>query len=545
MNSVVFSTNIAHQGIFNNTFTQPKNGWYLPVNNNENNNENNKKKSHKFGMTLALTALAAGFGTLALMKGSLPKQFSKYLEKWKFKLEEKTAKGGKFQNFYRYSLNKVEAFLEKSQSINNITSLKDVLFQKFMFGKDGQRTFTRRIHEGITRFFDRISRKTVNLSYSSTNRRFAKLNEYMAEINEKLLRNNPADVSLASKLENIKQLLSGVNDNLGKGFGLNARNSRLQKMKNASDGLFDYFWNASFSDIKNFKSKNMWQSFIAEEYLQPAKLELKTHTNQLRQLISYDINDSYKAAMEVVENIQKFVKPTDMKSNEVLNLLRKNLSKYRNLAGTDELVQRKELNKEIISNMRKFLDTFKENKYDEKILNSALKSVSEIENILCKNQKGNLQEILTLYKSVLPRNEYLKLKSHINSAVKSLDKSIDTEIVQYFDKSRDLKLGSAPTDVLSILGTVGAIGWFLGKADNKDEKISASLKYGIPAVGAIATSLYCTARLISGGKSLAFGLISGWLMNKIGVVIDDTRKKYSLDVSLQNKTLLKPQSDNV
>ena len=137
------------------------------------------------------------------------------------------------------------------------------------------------------------------------------------------------------------------------------------------------------------------------------------------------------------------------------------------------------------------------------------------------------------------------MKAKVNAAAKSLDKSIDTEIVQYFDKSRDLKLGSAPTDVLSILGTVGAIGWFLGKADNKDDKISASLKYGIPALGAIATSLYCTARLISGGKSMAFGLISGWLMNKAGEAVDNTRKKYSLDISLKNKTILKPQSDKV
>ena len=170
--------------------------------------------------------------------------------------------------------------------------------------------------------------------------------------------------------------------------------------------------------------------------------------------------------------------------------------------------------------------------------------VSEVENIISKSSKGELQEILSAYKGLLPRDEYLKLKSHVNSAVKSLDKSIDIETVQYFDKARDLKLGSAPTDVLSIIFTAGAVGYYLNKAESKDDKYSVSLKYGIPAIGAIATSLYSTARLVAGGKALVFGLISGWIMNKLGILVDDARKKYALDVSFHTRDI-KPQPDKV
>ena len=108
-----------------------------------------------------------------------------------------------------------------------------------------------------------------------------------------------------------------------------------------------------------------------------------------------------------------------------------------------------------------------------------------------------------------------------------------------------MRLGSAPTDVLSILMTGGAVGYYLNKSDNKDEKCSVTIKYGIPAIGAIATSLYCTARLVSGGKAMFFGLISGWLMNKAGVLVDDARKKYSIDVSLINKSKQKSQPETV
>lgn len=543
MTQVVFSTNtVPTQRGFNNTFSQPKNGWYMPVANIE---EEKKKKSHKFGIALAVTALIAGFGTLAIMKGSFPKQITKYLEKWKLKLEKKSAKGGQLESFYRYSLNKVESFIGKSQSVNNFTSLKDVLFQKLMFGKDGKRTFTRKIHEGVTRIFDKLSRKTVHSSYASTNSRFAALNEYIIAVNEKILKNNSSNSLVVNKVGSVNKRMASVNKTLEKGFGINARNERLEDMKKATGGLFDYFWNASFKDIKNFKSKNMWQSFIAEDYLVPAKNKLSNETGKLRQIITHDINDDYKAVTEVFDNIQNYLHPTDKHSNQILNSLRSNISKYRRLSGPKEIAERQELNDKILSELKKFSETYKSANNNEDSIKAVLESVNKVENIISQSTKGELQEILTIYKSILPRNEYMKLKAQINAAVKSLDKSIDTEIVQYFDKSRDLKLGSAPTDVLSILGTVGAVGWFLGKADNKDERISASLKYGIPAVGAIATSLYCTARLISGGKSMAFGLISGLLMNKIGEVVDNTRKKYSLDISLQNKTILKPQSDTV
>lgn len=416
-------------------FREPQNGWLLA----ENHHETEKKKSLKYGKTVAAGALVAGFGTLALMKGAVPKTAAKYLEKLKSKLEIKIAKGSSLENFYRKSLEKVESFIEKTSSINNLTSLKDVLFQKLMFGKNGNRKFTRDIHEGITSFFTKIGRKTVNSSYSKTHNKFSSLNEYLINLNEKVLRDNP---KAKSKIDLLNKKIAALNKNLEKGFGINARNERLCKMNEASDDLFDYFWNASFGDIKNFKSKEMYQTFIADVKIAPHKEKMAKEVEELRTILA---------------------------------------------------------------------DEFK--------------------------------DILSEYEKVLTKTEFNKLQSKIDSVQKSLKKSIKIETVEFFDKVRDLKLGSAPTDVLSILGTVGAVGWFLGKSKDKDERISASLKYGIPAIGAIATSLLCTAKLISGGKAMMFGLVSGWLMNKAGEIVDDARKKYKLDISLENRTVVKPQSD--
>lgn len=541
----VLSVNTAQTRAFS-SFSQPKNGYYINAPFNE---EEKKENNHKLGKTIAISALVVGFGTLAVLSGGLNKGTAKLLNKWKLKLEQKMAKGSRFKNFYRFTAGKIDTFLAKSESINNFTTLKDVAFQRLMWGKDCSRSFTRKIHEGVTKFFDRISRKTVNSSYSKTYDKFAGLTEYFASVNEKILSRRGNDPKYANIIENINHRIATVNTNLDKGFGINARNERLKEIQKASDGLFEFFWDASLSDVRNFKSKNMWQSFIAEDYLIPAKLQLGNRAGLLRQTITHDINDNYKATIKALDNIQKFVNPSDMSTNDILNSLRNNLNKYKKLSGKEEIVQRNELNKEIITNLRKLGDNFTEMSskynYNSDAAKAISKYVSEVENIISKSSKGELQEILTLYKGILPRSEYLKLKAKVNSAIKSLDKSIDIETIQYFDKARDLKLGSAPTDVLSILGAVGAVGYYLNKAESKDDKYSVSLRYGIPAIGAIATSLYCTARLVSGGKAMLFGLLSGWAMNKAGVVVDDARKKYSLDVSLHNREILKPQPDKV
>lgn len=139
---------------------------------------------------------------------------------------------------------------------------------------------------------------------------------------------------------------------------------------------------------------------------------------------------------------------------------------------------------------------------------------------------NDIQDILTIYKKLLPEKEHLKLSGRTNVAIDSLNNSVGIETDKLFDKLRDLKVGSAPSDALGVLASLGAVGWGLGKADDKDEKISVALKYGIPTVGSVATCLYCAAMLVSGGPSIIIGLLSGVLINQLGVMIDDARKNY-------------------
>ena len=187
----VLSTNTSQRSAFSN-FSQPKNGYYInaPFNNEE---TQRKESNHKLGKTIAVSALVVGFGTLAILSGGVNKGTAKFLNKWKLKLQQKMAQSSKFKNFYRFAVGKIDSFLSKSESINNFTTLKDVFFQRLMWGKDGNRSFTRKIHEGITKYFDKVSRKTVNSSYSNTYDKFAGLSEYFASVNEQVLKNHNND----------------------------------------------------------------------------------------------------------------------------------------------------------------------------------------------------------------------------------------------------------------------------------------------------------------------------------------------------------------
>ena len=51
------------------------------------------------------------------------------------------------------------------------------------------------------------------------------------------------------------------------------------------------------------------------------------------------------------------------------------------------------------------------------------------------------------------------------------------------------------------------------------------LKSGIPVLGGIATTVISTTKLISGGKSLAFGFIAGLILNKFGNIADRIYKQ--------------------
>jgi len=503
-----------------------------------------EKKSNALGYSIAMTSLVAGFGVLALMKG-LPKGSYLKIDKFFKFLEEKTEKIAEnkhlsfIQTLYLTALKGVKSLTNKSKGIFNTGSLKDVFLKRTSAKTPGVRKFV----PWITNVFEKISIKTSKRAYVKTAGKFDDMAANFAECNKRIMAQNPSEiVTIEGVSKTVKEWVAeaekktkNIQNNFEKGFKEEARRARLTEVKQDFEGLDDKMWADTFGDLKGFiKDKKSYQTFLAEESAAPTKIKLTQKVNTLRGKITNDIDDNYLATKKILSGIDSFIDPTDKSSRVLIKNITKNLEEYKIISGADEVAQRIVLTKSMAKNLKqlelniKAANIAKPNSYDPKTVEQVSTYIKDLGQTLTTNKKGEVQEVLTIYKNLLgSKAEYTGLKKETYKAIKSLDKSIDLETDKLFDKLRDLKIGSAPTDVLGVLTSMGVIGFGLTKADNKDERTSVALKYGIPALGAIVTSLYCTVGLVSGGASLVLGLVSGIAINKVGEAIDKSRKKYN------------------
>lgn len=144
--------------------------------------------------------------------------------------------------------------------------------------------------------------------------------------------------------------------------------------------------------------------------------------------------------------------------------------------------------------------------------------------------KGTYNELMELLEGSLNDGEKSLLRKTYNKAQKGLRTANKSECMSYFDKKRDLVLGSAPTDVATALGGLAFGTVALASAKDKDSRISRGLTGVMPTMGGIATNIAMTSMLFSGPKALIIGSISGGIMSLAGSVID----KYRLKIKYPN-----------
>jgi hypothetical protein len=131
-----------------------------------------------------------------------------------------------------------------------------------------------------------------------------------------------------------------------------------------------------------------------------------------------------------------------------------------------------------------------------------------------KTQKGAYRDIIELLH--LNPQEKNALEESIKQAEAKLRTANKTECVEYFDKKRDLMLGSAPTDVLTALASLTASGIAIGVADSKEDRISRFISGALPVFAGLGVSTALTAMLFSGGKGMALGTGSGMVLSALG-----------------------------
>ncbi len=485
------------------------------------------RKTHNIrniGLSVAAATILTATGLVFILKGGpkgLTKGFQKLRNYYERKLQKSKLAGITSNSKYEYILGKLDSVMGKIEIGNNLTTIKDYAFKRFMYGGKRNWKYTRKIHNAITAFFEKIGIKTVVKSYKSTSARFADLESLNESILKKLSSSSdltrPVTINGVTKLKSewIKEAQDAGADILSiyrGNFNETKRSARYLKIKKFTKDLERTF------DEKGplwFLSKDTFKTFVAESKMLPSKLQFQQQIKNHRKNISHSVADLYREADERIIKIASSLGVKDTEALEKLNKVRENFKKVARSEhfemDLDMLKDLDELHIAVLKSADPKSSNYK----------SLLNNLSELRTSYVDYRQGKFEDILSVYKQLLPESEFEEVQKVYSKAVKSLDKSITIESEDFINKSRDLTMGSAPTDILTVLGSFGTLAYYLGKSDNNQEKATISLKYGIPALAAVATSLYANARLLAGTKSLAFAAISGIVVGKIGDIVNN------------------------
>lgn len=489
------------------------------------------RKTHNLaliGSSIAAATVLTAAGLFFFLKGG-PKGLSKYFVKLKLALEKSLQKAKlnnednlSFKNrAYIYIIKTIDSCQKKFEVVNNFTSFKDLLFKKIMFTTD----IGAKIHNGITNMFDRIGRHAVTAAYRKTSSKFYELKDlvppnYSGKTVSEFVYINGKRLTKQEALNLTKELNLALMENYKHNFSSKALNNRYFEFRKVLEDL-----KLTFAKLKIFWSKGTYSEFMAESAVLKEKIALQELVRTQRKELSYSFKDM---ASEVEDRIVKMMDLIPYKDADKIKSLRDISSLIKKYSKNP--VANYQIKDKIISEidaLSEVVGASLNGKTTDAVSEKLLSEISQIRKSFLEFKQGQVEDILDIYRQILPEKDFKNVEKAYKRAIKTLDKAVKVETEDFTSKQRDLALGSAPTDILTILGSLGVLGYQLGKSDNNDQRMSISLKYGIPALAGIGTALYCNAKLYAGSKSLIFGTISTLVVNKLGVFADNMRKKIS------------------
>ncbi len=475
------------------------------------------------GISIASVTVLAAAGIFFVLRGG-PKGVAKGFQVLRNFLERKVQKSkltGATASGYEYLLGKADYLLGKAQAINNFTTIKDYAFKRLMYGKNSVGKYTKKIHKGITNMFERLGLKTVSNSYAKAISKFSAMSDTNKQILSELGKSGDLSTPVtindftfpkSTWLKMADDMSKNIDNLLEESFSGSVRKSRYLKIKRSTKEL-----EQSFDDKGPlwFLSKDTLNTFVADTTMLPKKLKIQDAIKVAKYKISHSTRDLYRDADDIIMQISSKLGFDDSKTFESLNAVREN---FKIFVKTGEVDAKKM--SEDLDNLKNNVNSLSFNKTE------TLEMINELESLYMNYKKGLVDNILDIYKVLLPKEKYEKVEKEFQSAVKSLNKSIKLETNDFINKSRDLTMGSAPTDVLTVLGGFGTLAYYLGKSDSAQERTAITLKYGIPALVGIGVSLYGNARLFAGSKSLLFATISSFAANRIGTIANNIYENY-------------------
>ena len=516
-----------------------------------------KKKTRRkilFGSTLASTILTAGLASLLLAKGVHGSAFKNKLNKYKAQLaqdihEASQVRAKDIPSKVAYQAKKgTKKALDIMQASSNITTFKDWGSDQLLRTNKVTRTFA----DKCTSFFKRVVDGTLGKKYNKVEGKIKDLTSLLKQYDIKTLRalDQSQTVKIKGKtltlgqcLDMLEKQTTRLDDAFGNNFSIGARKLRDKKRTRMLADLPQKIKERFFGTKTSLFNLENYKTYATEDIAKPAQEELRREILRAKKEVTNNIPSITEQIKASLSSFSGIVRPNDSATRTSVQKLKTQLDVFKNCSGANEAQLRSEISEQIVATVDDVIAALGKNQtYDateQKLMRGLLDEIKDGVISTGSDSKGALEEILTILNGLKAEKiisadtckNYGKMAKQITKGMKD---ATELEMGEYFLKQAELKVGSAPNDVISVLFPVGVGAAAIAKGDDKDEKISATLTTVIPLVGTFATFVYGTVKMLSGAKNLIFSGVSGLALSALGNYADKLYKKYKDSGSLTN-----------
>lgn len=499
-----------------------------------------RKKQIIWGSTIVVAASTFVLASIPLIfgKGRIPKAVSKFINRRIDKISDQIdsmkdkANMSQYESTYLGKLQKTQKGLEAAEGFMlNLTPLKDVLFERFLKKK----LKMNKTCDKITGFFEKMAVKMVNVGYAKYAKELGNAKNVFTDANDYILKNkNPKEKVIINGVEKtVAEWVSVANSKMKKIHSdsefFNDKNfdKRHRWLNKSLKNLPDEVYEKTYGDAKEFiKSPKRMTTFISEELAQPTKNTLGNFINTRKKQITNTPKDVAKELDVIVSEVRANLDLSDKKSIRIYKNLNELTSTYSSKSEFKTQEEKDSVKKEISTLISKVVELSKSEDISPERAKSIKKALGRYNHVIETDNKGELEELIDIYSALLPQEKITKVELSGLNLSRSLRVATEKESDKFVDKVRDLRVGSALTDVgTGILLPVATTGVAISMADTKEKKRSVALNYGVPLLAGIGASTYATIKMLSGGAALAFGVISSAIINDVCTRIDKHIKK--------------------
>lgn len=496
-------------------------------------NINQMLKNHHIVTGIGVSIISAGL--ILASRGKVSKNLTSWMTKGVNKIAnitenlKKSNHLSKMEMLYLHGLQKTTNFLKMARgTILQITPLKDVLFAKALnklkLGKFGNK---------ITNFFENTAIRMTNNSYQKSSDAFAIMMDCFNEINKSILKGADKEIVINGVSKTTKEWAKIAQQKSKKinskydFFRHDAVRTRQKSLMDSMTGLGDKIFDMTYGDYKGFfLQPKKWTTFISEDLVSSIKMNFKKNVLGNKKTITNTFSDFSKDVGKTIDSMEATIDMTHKDSVDIIKRTKKIISTYKKVmhSGKSKNDVIKQLDDVIKDSSTVFSD--KNSQYTTSASKKLQESLQYIKNAMQEDKPGEVEEILNIYKNILSPEDFAKIKSIVNKSKSALNDAVGMETERFVDKVRDLKAGSALTDVANgLLVPSVSTGIGIASADTKEKKRSVALKLGIPLLVGVGVSTIGTVALLSAGPSMALGLTTSFITSRVCSRIDKYLKE--------------------